>query len=73
MFPVRLRPEDWTSGGIVWLLDILAPDRQAAAVALASFRDIVKDRTVNVHPIVARSVGRELLEKLNPVDAGEDA
>ena len=30
-FPVRLKPEDWASGEINWLLDVIAFDQRAAA------------------------------------------
>ena len=33
-FPVRLKPEEWQSGSINWLLDVIAPD-QATKSTLA--------------------------------------
>lgn len=30
VFPIRLKPDDWTSGEIVWLLDVIAPSREMA-------------------------------------------
>jgi hemolysin-activating ACP:hemolysin acyltransferase len=61
VFPTQLKPEDWTSGEIVWLLDVIAPTRKAAAGVVASFRRLSGGRKANVHPVVARVVGQEAL------------
>lgn len=31
-FPIRLKPEDWQSGSINWLLDVIAPDGSVAQI-----------------------------------------
>jgi hemolysin-activating ACP:hemolysin acyltransferase len=64
VFPVRLKAEDWTSGDIPWLLDVIAPSQQAATAVLANFRQVVKDRPVHVHPLVGQLVDREALGKM---------
>lgn len=64
VFPVRLAPEDWMSGEILWLLDVIAPDRKAATAVLANFRQISGDRDVKIHPVVAREVDPDVLEKM---------
>lgn len=64
VFPVRLKPEDWTSGGNIWLLDVVAPTQKLASSLLANFRQVVKEGDVRIHPIVARVVDPELLQKL---------
>jgi cytolysin-activating lysine-acyltransferase len=63
-FPVRLSSEDWVSGDILWLLDVIAPNRKLATAVLANFSQVARDKPVNIHPIVARSVEPELLEKM---------
>jgi cytolysin-activating lysine-acyltransferase len=68
-FPVRLKPEDWTSGGKevgdhAWLLDVIAPTPKLASMVLASFSRLVKSGELNVHPVAARQVDAEMLRKL---------
>ena len=75
VFPVRLASDDWTSGDVVWLLDVIAADRSQAqrtfGRVLANFRQLSGERPVKIHPIVARSVDPALLEKMRvrPADA----
>jgi cytolysin-activating lysine-acyltransferase len=64
VFPVRLANEDWTSGDKVWLLDVIAGDRKAATAVLANFRQLSGERAVKIHPIVARMIDPDVLEKL---------
>jgi hemolysin-activating ACP:hemolysin acyltransferase len=63
-FPVRLKPEDWTSGDKVWLLDVIAPSRKLASAVVANLRQIVKAVEIRIHPVAARQVDPELLKKL---------
>ena len=44
--------------------DMVAPNRQLAPAVLSSFRQIAGDKPVSIHPIVARSVDRDALEKM---------
>ncbi len=64
VFPLRLKPEDYTSGEITWLLDVLAPSQKLATAVLANFRQVAKTRQVRIHPLVARMVDPELLKKM---------
>jgi hemolysin-activating ACP:hemolysin acyltransferase len=64
VWPVRLAPEDWTSGEINWLLDVIAPDRKVAGLVLANFRQVVKGGELRLHPLVTQMVEPEVLEKL---------
>ena len=64
MFPVKLKPEEWTSGDKAWLLDVIAPSPKLASMVLASFARIVKTGELNVHPVAARQVDPEMLKKL---------
>lgn len=63
-FPTRLSAEDWTSGEKIWLLDLIAPNRQLATAVLANFKQIAGDKPVSIHPIVARSVDPDVLERM---------
>ena len=73
VFPVRLANEDWTSGDKVWLLDVIAGDRKAATAVLANFRQLSGERAVKIHPIVARMIDPDVLEKLKARPAGAEA
>ncbi|NNF80692.1 MAG: toxin-activating lysine-acyltransferase [Rhizobiales bacterium] len=63
-FPLRLKGDEWTSGETCWLIDIIAPDRKATANVIANFRQVVKEGTLRLHPIVSRLVDEEALEKM---------
>lgn len=64
IFPLRLKGDDWSSGDINWLIDIIAPDRKATANVIANFRQVVKEGNLRLHPIVTRLVDEEALEKM---------
>lgn len=64
VFPVRLRPEDWTSGDKNWLLDVIAPDPKTVQSVIANFRQLVKDGELHLHPLISRLVDAETLEKM---------
>lgn len=64
VWPVRLKPEDWTSGKINWLLDVIAPDRKVTGLVLANFRQVVNGAKLRLHPLVTKMVEPEVLEKL---------
>jgi cytolysin-activating lysine-acyltransferase len=63
-FPVRLKAEDWTSGEINWLLDVIAPDQRATASVIANFKQVVKDGGLRLHPVITRLVDAETLQKM---------
>ena len=63
-FPVRLKPEDWQSGSINWLLDVIAPDRKTAGRVIANFAQVVKTGELRLHPQIGGLVEKELLEKM---------
>lgn len=56
VFPIRLKPEDWTSGETAWLLDVIAPSQRVATAVLKNFRQVVQCHPVRVHPVVAQLV-----------------
>ena len=64
VFPVRLGPDDWTSGETVWLLDVIAQDRQQATSVLANLRQLAGGRAVKISPLVARLIDPEVVAKL---------
>ncbi|RUM19377.1 toxin-activating lysine-acyltransferase [Rhizobium vallis] len=64
VFPVRLKSEDWKSGEVVWLLDVIAPTRELATMVLTNFHQVAKRGDIKIHPMVAHLVDREVLRKL---------
>lgn len=64
IFPLRLKPEDWTSGGINWLIDVIAPDPAATARVIANFKQVVKEGSLRLHPHISRLVDAETLKKM---------
>ncbi|MGF1456661.1 MAG: toxin-activating lysine-acyltransferase [Alphaproteobacteria bacterium] len=64
VFPIRLKPEDWNSGQINWLLDVVAPDRTTVSAVIANFRQVVKDGELRLHPLITRLVDAETLQKM---------
>jgi hypothetical protein len=66
-FPVRLKPEDWKSGDIVWLLDVIAPMRELATMVLTNFHQVAKQDKIKIHPMVAHLVDPEVLAKLSKI------
>ncbi|MBY3255810.1 toxin-activating lysine-acyltransferase [Rhizobium laguerreae] len=65
VFPIRLKPEDWKSGDIVWLLDVIAPTRELATMVLTQFHQVAKQDSIKIHPMVAHLVDPEALAKLS--------
>lgn len=73
-WPLRLKPEDWNSGSNNWLLDVIAPDERAAASVIANFRQVVKEGSLRLHPLITRLVNEETLQKMGahkPAQEGE--
>lgn len=64
VFPLRLKPEEWTSGKINWLLDIIAPSPRLATSVLANFKQVLKEGDLRIHPVVARLIEPEALKKM---------
>lgn len=64
VFPVRLKPDDWNSGEINWLLDVIAPDRNTIASVIGNFRKVAKKGELRLHPLISRLVDTETLEKM---------
>ncbi len=64
VFPIRLKPEDWASGEINWLLDVIAPDPKTTSNVLNNFKQVVKNGDLRLHPLITRLVDKETLEKI---------
>lgn len=64
VFPVRLGPDDWNSGEINWLLDVIAPGSDGTAKVISNFRQVVKEGDLRMHPIISRLVDKDVLEKM---------
>jgi cytolysin-activating lysine-acyltransferase len=64
VFPVRLQPEDWNSGQINWLLDVVAPNQKVATSVIANFNKVVKGGALHLHPMVSRLVDPDVLAKM---------
>lgn len=72
VFPIRLKPDDWQSGEINWLLDVVAPSAKATASVIANFRQVVKEGSLALHPFITRLVDKETLEKMGATKASKD-
>ncbi len=73
VFPIRLAPEEWTSGDLPWLLDVVAADRQQATAVLANFRQLAGEKPVKIHPMVGRLIDPAVLEKLKAASNSAEA
>ena len=63
-WPVRLKAEEWASGDINWLIDVIAPDQKTTVSVLGNFKQVVKDGDLRLHPIIGRLVDKDTLEKM---------
>ncbi len=72
-FPIRLKAEDWNSGDVNWLLDVIAPDQRTTANVIANFKQVVKEGSLRLHPIVTRLVDAETLQKMGAEKMGAPA
>lgn len=67
VFPVRLAPDDWASGEINWLLDVIAPSRDTGTKVLANLSQVITGPTLHIHPVVGRMVDVGALEEIGAV------
>jgi len=63
-YPVHLQREDWNSGTINWLIDVISPSQRLTTAVIANFRQILTEGEIFIHPMVTRTIDREVLEKL---------
>jgi cytolysin-activating lysine-acyltransferase len=65
VFPIRLQANEWTSGKIHWLLDVIAPNERLATAVIANFKQLIKDGgDLRLHPMIAQLVDPEALKKM---------
>ena len=64
VWPLRLQSDDWASGKINWLIDVIAPDQKTTASVLGNFKQVVKEGDLRLHPLIGRLVDKETLEKM---------
>ena len=72
VFPVRLKADEWTSGETHWLLDVVAPNPQAAVSVIGNFRQVTQAERLNIHPFVVRSLPEEAAERLRGAQVTPD-
>ncbi len=70
-FPIRLRANEWTSGNINWLLDVIALDKKTTGQVIANFRQVVKEGDLRMHPIIASLVDEETLERMKKAQTSD--
>ena len=70
VFPIRLKPEEWNSGKINWLFDVVAGDTRAITNVIANFKQVVKEGSLRLHPLIARLVDEETLKKMGAEKIG---
>jgi cytolysin-activating lysine-acyltransferase len=63
-FPLRLKAEDWNSGDINWLLDVISPDQKTTASVIANFKQVVKEGGLRLHPLITKLVDEDTLKKM---------
>ena len=64
VWPIRLAPDDWTSGDINWLFDVIASDQDTIVRVIANFKQVAKNGPLKLHPLVTRLVDEETLKKM---------
>ena len=72
-FPIKLKADDWNSGNINWLLDIIAPNQKLTTSVIANFKQVIKEGDIRIHPLISRLVDPEALKKMGaaPVETAD--
>ncbi len=55
---IRLRPDEWTSGEILWLVDLVGDPKGISVALSALMRGALKDQTVKVAVLDAAGVAK---------------
>ena len=78
VFPVKMKVQDWDSGDIIWLLDVVAPSRQISEKVLANFRSVLKAQKIDLpngqirlHPVIKRTLGEDVLKTMGAMSLNE--
>ena len=69
VLPFRIEPGDWASGETNWLLDVIAPSRDAGTKVLANLSQVIGGPTLHIHPVVRRLVDVAALEEIGLVSS----
>jgi len=72
-FPVRLKADEWVSGDINWLIDVIAPNQRLATAVIANFKQVTKQGDLRIHPLVTRLVDADALKKMGAAPIGAKA
>lgn len=72
-WPIRLKADEWNSGDITWLIDVIAPTQKATGSVVANFKSVVKEGDLRLHPVVGQLLDAETLEKLGMKRGGNSA
>ncbi|MCZ2720419.1 toxin-activating lysine-acyltransferase [Marinomonas sp. 15G1-11] len=64
VFPVKLKAEDWTSGEVNWLFDVIAPSKTLTSKVIRNLKQVIKGGDLNIHPLVAKLVDESALEAM---------
>ncbi len=72
VWPLRLKADDWNSGQNNWLIDVIAADKKATASVIANFRQVVKEGSLKLHPLITRLVDEETLKGMGASKATSD-
>ena len=73
VFPIRLKSDEWNSGKINWLLDVIAQDQKTIASVIANFRKVAAEGDLRLHPLISRMVDPETLQKMGARKAPDAA
>lgn len=73
VFPVRLGADEWTSGSINWLFDVIAPNQKLTTSVIANFKQVVKEGDLRIHPLITRLVDPETLKKMGAAPVSKQA
>lgn len=64
VFPIFLAPEEWVSGDIVWLLDVIAPTAALTSAVIGQFRKVANTANIKLHPAILRMIPAEVLAEI---------
>ena len=68
-----LAADEWNSGKIHWLFDVITPNQKLTTSVIANFKQVVKEGDLRIHPLITRLVDPETLEKMGaaPVEKSD--
>jgi cytolysin-activating lysine-acyltransferase len=72
-FPIQLKAEDWNSGPINWLLDVMAPTKTVATSIMAQFKQGLQEQDLRLHPLVAQLIDLDALKQMGIIAEAQEA